>query len=346
MVPCVGDCAIDGSVTVDEIVIGVSIALGQSTIERCVMFDRSRDGVVTVDEILAAVAAALGGCRANQAPVTDDLPTYRTYAGEQIRIVLPGSDPDGDTIAFGGEGLPLGALVDPVTGVLSWVPQAEDVGSYAIEYSVTDDGLPPLSATATVALEVMRADACLALECDPATGCTSMPLELDVDCCPAPPEVRHPEPLPDCPQGAMVALGRNFEGFGPLENCDILPLASQGQGGTVLNINIAARCIRTDVAVSMRVQLFTADNVLVNLTQSTGSFQPADNGFVAQRRRFGVDDRTVEPELFEGDEAQLVVTVQDGDGLYLEKTIRVLLTLGVEPDLPDINSPFIPPADN
>lgn len=59
---CVGDCDGSESVTVDEIVTMVNIALGQGNIEVCVAGDPSGDGTVTVDEILQAVNNALNGC--------------------------------------------------------------------------------------------------------------------------------------------------------------------------------------------------------------------------------------------------------------------------------------------
>lgn len=341
--PCIGDCAVDGSVTVDEIVVGVSIALGQSEIDRCLMFDRSRDGAVTVDEILAAVAAALGGCTPNQAPATEDLPDYVTYPDQEVRVTLPGSDPDGDDIEFGAEDLPPGAMVDATSGVLTWQPAAGDVGTHVIVYSVTDAGLPPLSATGSIRFEVMEAKPCLDLDCNPATGCTALPLDISVDCCPAPPDVRESEELVDCPDGATIAVGRNGQGFGPMQDCDVFPLSSAAQGATTANLHVAARCIRTELPASMRVQLYTADHVLENITRSSVGFVGAANGFVVRRNeRLGIDDSTIEPEFFEGDEAILAVTVQDADGLFLEKTIRVRLTLERVDDLPDINSPSEP----
>ncbi len=59
---CVGDCNADASVTVDEIITGVNIALGTAAISSCDAFDSSGDGAVTVDEILTAVNFALVGC--------------------------------------------------------------------------------------------------------------------------------------------------------------------------------------------------------------------------------------------------------------------------------------------
>lgn len=59
---CTGDCDGSDAVTVDEIVRGVVIALGNRPVEDCLAFDRNRDGVVTVDEIVDAIGNALNGC--------------------------------------------------------------------------------------------------------------------------------------------------------------------------------------------------------------------------------------------------------------------------------------------
>jgi hypothetical protein len=59
---CVGDCNDDGSVSVDELIIGVNIVLGSASIDDCPSFDQNKDGVVTVDELIVAVNNALTGC--------------------------------------------------------------------------------------------------------------------------------------------------------------------------------------------------------------------------------------------------------------------------------------------
>lgn len=59
---CPGDCNNDFQITVDEIVSGVTIALGELLIGSCPAFDTNGDGAVTVDEIIAAIDAALNGC--------------------------------------------------------------------------------------------------------------------------------------------------------------------------------------------------------------------------------------------------------------------------------------------
>lgn len=61
---CAGDCGIDGTVSVDELILGVNIALGSARAGRCEAIDRDRDGSVTIAELVAAVNAALAGCPA------------------------------------------------------------------------------------------------------------------------------------------------------------------------------------------------------------------------------------------------------------------------------------------
>lgn len=60
--PCAGDCNGDGTVTVDELVAGVSHALGETGAAPCAALDADGNGAVTVDELLAAVNRALSGC--------------------------------------------------------------------------------------------------------------------------------------------------------------------------------------------------------------------------------------------------------------------------------------------
>lgn len=61
-VPCVGDCSDDGTITVDEILIGVNVALGLASMSTCPQFDIDASGTLTVDELVSSVDAALRGC--------------------------------------------------------------------------------------------------------------------------------------------------------------------------------------------------------------------------------------------------------------------------------------------
>ena len=59
---CVGDCDGGGSVSINELVLGVNISLGSAQISRCTGFDRNSSGAVEVSELVAAVNASLKGC--------------------------------------------------------------------------------------------------------------------------------------------------------------------------------------------------------------------------------------------------------------------------------------------
>lgn len=59
---CAGDCNGDGMVTVDEVITGVSIALGATTLSACPALDTNQDGQITIDELIAATDRALTGC--------------------------------------------------------------------------------------------------------------------------------------------------------------------------------------------------------------------------------------------------------------------------------------------
>lgn len=59
---CAGDCDSSSTVTVDEVILLVNVALGHSTSDACTPGDVNADGEITVDEIVAATNRALDGC--------------------------------------------------------------------------------------------------------------------------------------------------------------------------------------------------------------------------------------------------------------------------------------------
>jgi hypothetical protein len=62
--PCVGDCSQDGTVAINELVIGVNIALGNAQVGSCPSFDTNGDQSVAVNELIGGVNALLNGCAA------------------------------------------------------------------------------------------------------------------------------------------------------------------------------------------------------------------------------------------------------------------------------------------
>ena len=61
---CPGDCDGGGTVTINELIRAVAIALGQQPLESCPAADTNRDGRVSINELIAAVQASLNGCPA------------------------------------------------------------------------------------------------------------------------------------------------------------------------------------------------------------------------------------------------------------------------------------------
>jgi hypothetical protein len=59
---CVGDCNDTGTVTIEELIKLVTIALGTVNVTACTAGDANGDGDITINEIITAVNGALDGC--------------------------------------------------------------------------------------------------------------------------------------------------------------------------------------------------------------------------------------------------------------------------------------------
>lgn len=59
---CQGECDGNGTVTVDELVLGINIALGVSPPAACSTFDLDGNTMVTIDELVSAVRNSTEGC--------------------------------------------------------------------------------------------------------------------------------------------------------------------------------------------------------------------------------------------------------------------------------------------
>ena len=59
---CEGDCNGDNMVAINELIIGVNIALGNAPVGDCPSFDQNDSGQVEINELIGAVNNALNGC--------------------------------------------------------------------------------------------------------------------------------------------------------------------------------------------------------------------------------------------------------------------------------------------
>ncbi|MFI5367239.1 MAG: hypothetical protein ACHQ4J_16635 [Candidatus Binatia bacterium] len=92
---CVGDCNHNNTVTVDEILTMVGIALTSESAAACAAADANNDRTITVDEILAAVSNALNGCNgASATPTPTPVPGCQSDA-DCTNPTYPNCGPDG-----------------------------------------------------------------------------------------------------------------------------------------------------------------------------------------------------------------------------------------------------------
>ena len=94
----------------------------------------------------------------NTAPVLGEISDRAVKAGSPLTVSISGTDPDipTDNLTYSlPSGGPVGALIDPVSGLFSWTPDPlTPAGTIAVTIQATDNGSPPLSATTSFAIEI------------------------------------------------------------------------------------------------------------------------------------------------------------------------------------------------
>jgi D-alanyl-D-alanine carboxypeptidase len=87
----------------------------------------------------------------NRAPVLAAIADQQVVEGSALRFSISATDADlpADALTYALEpGAPVGAVIDPVSGLFSWTPtEAQGPGAFDIIVRVTDDGVGNLSAT-------------------------------------------------------------------------------------------------------------------------------------------------------------------------------------------------------
>jgi hypothetical protein len=108
--------------------------------------------VIVTDSGLPPLSATQGFIvtvvQSNSPPVLAPIANRTIVVGMTLTITNVAGDSDGDQLTFSlGAGAPANASVDPANGVFTWTPDATQTGATAFAVTVTDNGLPPLSAT-------------------------------------------------------------------------------------------------------------------------------------------------------------------------------------------------------
>jgi hypothetical protein len=91
---CVGDCNNDSEVAVNELILGVNIALGSAPLATCPSFDADLNSRADINEILQAVNNALCGCNTpcnppTASPTRTPTPTPTPTAGPPTPTHVP-----------------------------------------------------------------------------------------------------------------------------------------------------------------------------------------------------------------------------------------------------------------
>ncbi len=119
---------------------------------------KANDG--NLDSNVATVTITVNA-QANQAPVLTPIGNKVVDEGQQLTFTAQATDLDvGQTLTFSLENgtsgqVPVGASIDPTTGVFTWTPSAaQGAGTYTFDVVVTDNGTPALSDRETVTVTV------------------------------------------------------------------------------------------------------------------------------------------------------------------------------------------------
>ena len=357
---CPGDCDGDGAVRINELVIAVGIALGQTPAGDCTAVDGNGDGQVGIAELVAATNALLGGCPAPPTPTAPpaESPTptptatanqppslaapfvYRGFAGEPIARPLGASDPDGGEVSCAADALLAGMSLGP-DFVLRWTPTADQVGLVDVPVHCQDTAEPPLTTDGNLAFRIAPRDSCATPVCDPASGCAETLPEVTDACCDGSEIPRVPEAEVICPQGRVLQVGRNADGFGPLQNCDRLRFRRSAQTSALLRFHVRVSCLNTLNRITVTARLVSSTlGVVIDDKQAEARVffapSPSADG-VSERRNIDIPFTKSGPYLqLEDQEADLIVTATDSDGVTVSRTLRVFTTSdGLLPDLPD-----------
>lgn len=107
---CVGDCNCDGSVSINELIAAVNIALGSLPVEACMPIDKNVDGMISIDELITAVNDALNGCSMASLAASAKLGTVALKIGSAAGA--PGDKIEFTIDVLDGASQPAGASID------------------------------------------------------------------------------------------------------------------------------------------------------------------------------------------------------------------------------------------
>ena len=95
----------------------------------------------------------------NQSPILQAIAPSTVNSGEPTTFTVHASDPDYDQVTINATNMPYGATFDQKVGVFSWTPvSSQALRDYAITFTATDNGYPPLTDSTIAMIHVHGVD--------------------------------------------------------------------------------------------------------------------------------------------------------------------------------------------
>jgi hypothetical protein len=127
---CVGDCDGNGTVTIDELIIGVNIALQRQPLSNCPAWEEP-----SITNLIQGVINSLGGCAAQATATATEVGTTSTPTNTPLTAATPTSAPTTTQFPVGASVAGRAALIASGLGSIGSVVSA-------IIIAETNDGLP------------------------------------------------------------------------------------------------------------------------------------------------------------------------------------------------------------
>ena len=86
-------------------------------------------------------------------PVFSPIGSQSGSQGQTLQFTVSATDPNHNSLTYTAAPLPIGASLDPVTGIFSWTPTAGQLGAYPVTFTARDN--PTTSASISVTISVV-----------------------------------------------------------------------------------------------------------------------------------------------------------------------------------------------
>lgn len=115
--------------------------------------------------------------KVNNPPIIYSIAPVEATVGKLLEYQIQGHDPDSDVLSFILVSAPEGVAVDESTGLFTWTPAAEDIGTHAISVKVVDPG--GLEQVQTFELNIQaNIDVAVAIIANPTSGLSPLTVQF------------------------------------------------------------------------------------------------------------------------------------------------------------------------